>query len=106
MASALSPSCINSRRILRSVITGSVLFRGRLGPIVSLFTVGPRWGTWICQMAFSIPIFTSKMSQFFADAQGPEQAFPNYAFLEPSYFGANQNDQHPPSDVLRGEVLL
>jgi phospholipase C len=47
-----------------------------------------------------------QMPQFFQDAKGPESAFPSYVFLEPSYFGANQNDQHPPSDVLRGEVLL
>jgi phospholipase C len=26
-------------------------------------------------------------------------------FIEPNYF-SNQNDQHPPSDVLRGEILL
>lgn len=47
-----------------------------------------------------------QMPQFFQDTSGPEAAFPNYVFLEPSYFRANQNDQHPPSDVLRGEVLL
>jgi phospholipase C len=47
-----------------------------------------------------------KMDQFFTDVQGPEADFPQYSFIEPAYFGDEQNDQHPPSDVLRGEVLL
>jgi len=47
-----------------------------------------------------------KMPQLFTDAAGPEASFPNYSFIEPSYFGAGQNDEHPPSDILRGEVLL
>jgi hypothetical protein len=46
------------------------------------------------------------MDQFFTDASGPEASFPQYSFIEPTYFGGQQNDQHPPSDVLRGEVLL
>jgi hypothetical protein len=46
------------------------------------------------------------MDQFFKDASGPETSFPRYSFVEPTYFGGQQNDQHPPSDVLRGEVLL
>lgn len=44
--------------------------------------------------------------QFFADAEGPEAEFPSYAFIEPYYFGARQNDQHPPTDVRHGEVLI
>jgi phospholipase C len=46
------------------------------------------------------------MAEFFSDAAGPEPDFPAYAFIEPAYFGLEQNDQHPPSDVLRGEVLI
>src|SRR5580698_10219743 len=47
-----------------------------------------------------------RMDQFFQDANGPEGGFPQYAFIEPSYFGAAQNDQHPPSDVFAGEALI
>ena len=47
-----------------------------------------------------------KMPQFFTDAKGPEASFPSYSFIEPNYFGGGQNDEHPPSDILRGEVLL
>ena len=31
---------------------------------------------------------------------------PSYAFLEPNYGGADQNDQHPPSDIRPGERLI
>jgi phospholipase C len=31
---------------------------------------------------------------------------PSYAFLEPSYGGAGQNDQHPSSDIRAGEQLI
>jgi phospholipase C len=45
------------------------------------------------------------MDQFAEDAQSAE-AFPAYVFIEPSYFGAGQNDEHPPTDVMHGEGLL
>ena len=31
---------------------------------------------------------------------------PAYIFIEPTYFGPNQNDQHPPHDVMRGDALI
>lgn len=46
-----------------------------------------------------------RFSRFEEDAAGPPEAFPAYTFIEPNYF-FNQNDQHPPSDVHRGEVLV
>jgi phospholipase C len=52
------------------------------------------------------PLKFHKMPQFFTDAKGAEANFPNYSFIEPNYFGSGQNDEHPPSDILRGEVLL
>jgi phospholipase C len=52
------------------------------------------------------PFHFHKMRQFFKDASGREANFPNYSFIEPNYFGSGQNDEHPPSDILRGEVLL
>lgn len=33
-------------------------------------------------------------------------ALPSYTFLEPSYGGSGQNDQHPPSDIRPGEQLI
>jgi phospholipase C len=43
---------------------------------------------------------------FFKKAADPAADFPAFAFLEPSYFGKDQNDDHPPSDVRRGEELV
>lgn len=31
---------------------------------------------------------------------------PPYVFIEPYYFGAEENDQHPPQDILRGDLLV
>src|SRR3954447_19071755 len=31
---------------------------------------------------------------------------PAYSFIEPTYLGPNQNDQHPPHDVMRGDALI
>lgn len=47
-----------------------------------------------------------RMEQFFADAAGSEETFPEYAFIEPSYGGTDENDQHPPTDIQRGEYLI
>ncbi len=46
------------------------------------------------------------LNEFFKAAAAPAKAFPQYAFIEPYYFGAKQADQHPPSDVRHGEALL
>lgn len=46
-----------------------------------------------------------RMKCFFTDVND-EASFPAYCFIEPSYFGADQNDQHPPSNVLAGDKLI
>jgi phospholipase C len=49
------------------------------------------------------------MRYFNRVVQGPEQQFPKYCFIEPHYgiFNKNaQNDQHPLSDIFRGEALI
>ncbi|MGA3130690.1 MAG: alkaline phosphatase family protein [Terracidiphilus sp.] len=52
------------------------------------------------------PAHYHRMSQFYVDTAGSESSFSSYCFIEPTYFGPEQNDQHPPSHVLRGEALL
>lgn len=47
-----------------------------------------------------------KLEELSTDAAGPAANFPAYVFVEPFYFGANQNDQHPPTDVKHGEQLI
>ena len=48
----------------------------------------------------------SDMEDFFEDAQSPEAKFPQYCFIEPAYSGSGQNDQHPPTDIMKGELLI
>ena len=52
------------------------------------------------------PSHYRRMEHFEVDAAGPENGFPQYVFIEPSYFGAGENDQHPPTDVMHGEQLI
>lgn len=46
------------------------------------------------------------MDDFFEHAQDDEPEFPQYVFIEPCYSGKNQNDQHPPTDLMKGELLI
>jgi phospholipase C len=46
------------------------------------------------------------LSVFAEKAADAATEFPAFALLEPSYFGKDQNDDHPPSDVRRGEELV
>jgi phospholipase C len=50
------------------------------------------------------------LDQFFRDANGPEQGFPAYAFIEPNYFHIPfeqpQNDDHPPHSTIPAQALL
>jgi len=44
--------------------------------------------------------------EFFADARGAERDFPQFCFIEPDFMGINENDDHPPHDVMKAEKLL
>jgi len=46
------------------------------------------------------------VGEFFDDARGPESEFPQFCLVEPDYLGFQQNDDHPPHDVMRGEKLI
>ena len=46
------------------------------------------------------------MDDFYQLAEGDPSEFPPYTFIEPHYFGAEENDQHPTADVRRGEMLI
>jgi len=43
---------------------------------------------------------------FFKDAAGAEQDFPEFCFIEPDFMGINENDDHPPHDVMKAEKLI
>ena len=46
------------------------------------------------------------VDQFYEDARGPDADFPQFSFIEPDYLGFEQNDAHPPHDILRSERLV
>jgi phospholipase C len=53
--------------------------------------------------------WVDSMRNFFPAAQAPAASFPQYCFIEPNYgtlHKASENDQHPLSDVFRGELLI
>lgn len=48
----------------------------------------------------------SPMEDFWEDMKKPESQFPQYVFIEPSYFTPDANSQHSPHDILKGDILL
>jgi phospholipase C len=45
------------------------------------------------------------VKDFFEDAK-VEETFPAFAFIEPKYLGADQNDDHPPHNVFKAQKLI
>ena len=46
------------------------------------------------------------IDRFFEAARGPAADFPEFAFLEPKYFGLDQNDDHPPHNAMKAQKLI
>ncbi len=46
------------------------------------------------------------INQFFNADSKDAAAFPEFAFIEPKYFGIDQNDDHPPHNVMKAEKLI
>lgn len=44
--------------------------------------------------------------EFFADARGSAKEFPSFCFIEPDFMGINENDDHPPHDIMKAEKLI
>ena len=63
----------------------------------------------VLQKLWEHPLHFHPIESFYAMCQNPTQAgaaLPQYCFLEPAYRGTNENDQHPPADVMNGEILV
>ncbi|HLY99473.1 MAG TPA: alkaline phosphatase family protein [Candidatus Angelobacter sp.] len=45
------------------------------------------------------------IDKFFAEVSEPA-GFPDFVFIEPKYFGQDQNDDHPPHNVIKAEKLV
>jgi phospholipase C len=46
------------------------------------------------------------IAEFFSDARGREEDFPQFCFIEPDFMGVVGNDDHPPHDVMKAEKLI
>jgi phospholipase C len=46
------------------------------------------------------------INHLFTDVRGDEADFADFAFIEPKYFGQDQNDDHPPHNVMKAEKLI
>jgi phospholipase C len=44
--------------------------------------------------------------EFFADTRGAAEDFPELCFIEPDFMGINENDDHPPHDIMKAEKLI
>jgi phospholipase C len=47
----------------------------------------------------------SLINNFFSDVRD-ERKFPSFVFIEPKYFGADQNDDHPPHNIFKAQKLI
>ena len=55
------------------------------------------------------PLHFHPIQRFYEMCQNPDRAdypMPNYCFLEPAFRGDAEDDQHPPADVMNGELLI
>jgi phospholipase C len=48
----------------------------------------------------------SPIQNFFEKDLLDENNFPSFVFIEPKYFGADQNDDHPPHNIFKAEKLI
>ena len=46
-----------------------------------------------------------EIKEFFEDVKN-EKDFPDFVFIEPKYFGVDQNDDHPPHNTMKTEKLI
>lgn len=47
-----------------------------------------------------------KIDEFFNTDVHDEKSFPDFVFIEPKYFGQDQNDDHPPHNIMKAEKLV
>jgi phospholipase C len=48
----------------------------------------------------------SPIQNFFEKDLLDEKNFPSFVFIEPKYFGADQNDDHPPHNIFKAQKLI
>ena len=81
-------------------------FRRRASPGRSTSTTFRRAFAWFTSVSPRTRPATAFVDQFVQDAAGSEAAFPAFCFIEPNYNGADENDDHPPHDVMKAQKFL
>lgn len=46
------------------------------------------------------------INRFHEDARGLADDFPQFSLIEPDFMGADENDDHPPHDIMKAEKLI
>ena len=46
------------------------------------------------------------MQQFYEDARGDAEEFPEFSLIEPDFMGTEENDDHPPHDIMKAQKLI
>jgi len=62
-----------------------------------------RFRLWGFQQMTSVP---ELILRDVPEPDNPDYPLPQYCFLEPTFRGPAEDDQHPPADVMNGELLI
>jgi phospholipase C len=46
------------------------------------------------------------IDEYYDDARGHEEEFPQFCLIEPAYTARAENDDHPPHDIMRSQKLI
>jgi phospholipase C len=71
-----------------------------------VYTHGVLSSFYLFRMGFIFDSRFRSFKNFKDDINAPEGQFPQVLFIEPSYSGSNENDNHPPLPVGYGELFL
>lgn len=117
---ALSGTCSGDVEMLPAIDTEAL---GNIFSIQSQDTIfdrleeaGRGWNIFYYDIASSLlldnlrrPDMSSKylhVSEFFRQCEASETEFPDFVFIEPKYYGLDQNDDHPPHNVMKAQKLI
>lgn len=117
---ALSGTCSGDVRMLPTMDAQAI---GDVFSVQSQDTIfdrleeaGRRWNIFYYDIASSLllvnmrkPAMSAKyqhIKSFFEMAEGSEREFPDFVFIEPKYYGLDQNDDHPPHNIMKAQKLI
>ena len=117
---ALSGTCSGDLEMLPTMDAEAVANVFSAQPQDTIFDrleeAGKRWNIFYYDIASSLlldnmrkPEMSSKYRQideFFRMCEQGEKDVPDFIFIEPKYYGLDQNDDHPPHNVMKAQKLI